>query len=327
MSEPSEHPEQRELPLRRAKGFCFLADPHFAATPPGRRFEGYLEQITAKVRFGLEYAREHELEPVILGDLFHWPRENPNSLLVHLIELLTPFRPWMLVGNHDKHQARYTPDVSLAVLVAAEAVRLIAEPGPRFRLLAPGPDGREWRALFGASPDMTDLPLRWDRGEDDVVLWGSHHNLQFPDYQDKQVPIREIPGVDLVLNGHIHRPQPSQVRGATRWVNVGSLARTQFFNWSLDRQPTVAVWRPGMEDVERVGVPYLPFREVFPDEEPPAEVPKLESNFLAGLERLARRRTREAAGLKEFLTTNLNPEQPVSRLIWELYEEIVDGEK
>ena len=51
----------------------------------------------------------------------------------------------------------------------------------------------------------------------------------------------------------------------------------------------------------------------------PAEV---RSNFLEGLARLAWKRTREGAGLGEFLRANLNPEHPETNVIWELYREV-----
>ena len=53
----------------------------------------------------------------------------------------------------------------------------------------------------------------------------------------------------------------------------------------------------------------------------PAEV---RSNFLEGLARLAWKRTREGAGLKDFLSANLNPEHPETALVWELYREVTD---
>ena len=75
-----------------------------------------------------------------------------------------------------------------------------------------------------------------------------------------------------------------------------------------------------------VEVPFLPFNEVFPDEEPPPEEsPSEESAFLTGLARLAGRRTSEGVGLKQFLEANLNPEREEYSLIWELYQEVVRG--
>ncbi len=320
---------ERTLPVIEANGLLFMADPHFAATPPGQRLEGYTGQILDKVAAGLAHCRAETLVPVILGDLFHWPRENPNSLLVALIELFRPcagsLRPWVLVGNHDKYQARYTPDVSLAVLEAAGVVTVVSECGPQFRLRAPG-----GRALVGGSPDFTPIPDAFSGEPGETVIWITHHNIGFPDYQDKPIRIRPIPGVDWVLNGHIHRPQPQQLAGTTRWVNAGGLTRMQFTHGNRERQPAALIWTPACQargELERLPLRFLPFETVFPDQELPPEPDQAapESAFVTGLERLAWRRTREGLGLRQFLEQNLARDTPEDRLLWELYEEVVNG--
>lgn len=312
------------LPRLKARGLLLIPDPHVAAMPPGQRLEGYAEQVLAKLEAALDHAAKDNLIPVVLGDLFHWPRENPNNLLVRLIEIFRPHSPYVLVGNHDKYQARFTPDVSLAVLDAAGVVRLLDEPGPAFHLDAP-----TGAALIGASPDGSPLPVDFDRPEGEEVVWLTHHNIGFPDFMDRQVKIREIVGVDWVINGHIHRPQPTETRGATKWANPGNVVRLTFSRRSKERVPAASIWLPGCQDLEKWPVPHLPFEEVFPDQEfPPEEAQSVvaESRFIEGLERLAWKRTAEGLGLKDFLAANLNPEHPESELIWELYREAVNEE-
>ena len=305
-----------------AKGLFLVADPHLADTPPGQRMPGYREQVLDKLAACLDRARELDLVPVILGDLFHWPRDNSNTLLVALIELFGPHRPFVLVGNHDKYQARLTQDVSLAVLQAAGVVRLMDEPGPQFVLTTPTGD-----ALIGASPDNAPIPIGFDRDGNTpgTVVWLTHHNLQFPEFPDRATKLKELPGIDLVVNGHIHRPQQSVVCGSTTWTNPGNLVRLTFSRRSREREPAAHAWRPGMAEPEAWVAPHLEFSQVFPDQEfPPEEQEQAgESRFISGLERLAWRRTQEGVGLKEFLQANLNPEQPETRLIWELYEEVI----
>lgn len=307
------------LPVIEARGLLCVADPHLAATSPGQRLEGYAGQILAKVRACLDRAAELELAPVFLGDMFHWPRENPNSLLVALIELLAPARPFVLVGNHDKHQARFTSDTSLAVLEAAGAVRLIAEPGPAFHLATP-----QGAVLVGGSPDGAPLPRSVEPGEAVATVWLAHHGIAFAQAAGGAIEPREIPGLDWVINGHLHRPQPTVAVGSTRWANPGNIARLTFSPATQAREPAAAVWRPGADDLERWVVPHLPFFQVFPDQPFPAEPGPEErrSLFLKGLERLAWRRTQEGLGLRQFLAANLNPEQPETALIWQLYEEV-----
>ncbi len=309
------------LPVLKGQGLLFIGDPHIAANPPGQRLEGYQDQVLAKIRACLDRAVVLSMVPVFLGDLFHWPRENPNQLLVALIELFRPHRPFVLVGNHDKYQARLTPDVSLSVLQAAGVVRALAEPGPAFVLDAEGA-----RCLVGASPDATPLPSRFPRepGGPETVLWISHHGIAFPDFLDRAQRLREIPGVDFVVNGHIHRPQPTVVVGGTTWANPGNITRLTFTRRSQARRPAAAIWTPGCADLARWEIPHLPFEAVFPDQEFPPEEAEAqgESLFIQGLERLAWRRTREGVGLKQFLSVNLNPDRPETGLIWDLYQEV-----
>lgn len=313
------------LPREQAKGLLLMADPHIADISPGHRLPGYREQILSKMRAGLDHAVETGMLPVFLGDLFHWPRDNSNELLVELIELFTPARPWVLVGNHDKYQARLTRDVSLSVLESAGAVRLMSEPGPQFVLETLSGD-----VLVGATPDGYKPPSKYERAESDpdTVVWLTHHNFKFPDYREKGGNPKELPGIDWLINGHIHRPQPLVVKGATTWANPGNMTRLTFSRRSKEREPAVMVWTPDSTELERWVVPHLSFYDVFPRREFPPEEAEAEgeSGFLKGLERLAMRRTSEGIGLKEFLSKNLDPDQPESELIWEVYEEVVNDE-
>ncbi|NMC49364.1 MAG: metallophosphoesterase [Desulfovibrio sp.] len=313
-----------ELPRLTTTGLLIIPDPHVAATPPGHRLEGYTDQVLDKISFALKLAAENDLLPVFLGDLFHWPRENPNTLLVRLIEMFRPYKPYTLVGNHDKYQARFTADTSLAVLNAAGVVELLDKPGPFLRIATP-----TGQAVLGASPDATPIPLSFDRAPGSQTVWLTHHNISFPDFKDRFQHIREISGVDWVINGHIHRPQPSVTVKGTTWANPGNITRLSFTRRSMERVPAVSVWRPGCAELEKWPLPHLPFNQVFPDTDfPPEEqnIPQTESRFLQGLERLAMRRTAEGAGLKEFLQANLNPENPETLLIWELYREVTHAQ-
>ncbi|MBU1248334.1 MAG: metallophosphoesterase [Proteobacteria bacterium] len=310
------------LPVIQAKGLFLIGDPHVADSSPGQRLPGYCEQIMGKLRACLDRAEETGMVPVILGDLFHWPRDNSNSLIVELIELFRKVRPWVLVGNHDKYQARLTTDVSMAVLVSAGVVRLMQTAGPQFELQTP-----EGSVLICATPDGSKLPSLFQRDDQspEKVIWLAHHNIRFSEFLDRAQRIKELPGVDWLINGHIHRPQPTVTTGQTTWANPGNITRLTFSRRSKEREPAAAIWTWGCEDLARWVVPHLPFYDVFPNQDfpPEQEAQDRESLFMEGLERLAWRRTQEGTGLKEFLQINLNPELPESRLIWELYQEVV----
>jgi predicted phosphodiesterase len=303
------------------EGILFIGDPHIAAAPPGFRLDDYPQTVLRKLAFCLQLAAERRSLPIILGDLFHVPRDNPNALLVALIEMFRPQLPWVLVGNHDKHEARLTRDVSLAVLDAAGVIRLLEREGPVASLKVGAKS-----VLLGASPDWTPIPRVVERAGHDFVVWVTHHDLSFPGYESGKTDLREIPGVDLVVNGHIHTPKAPQRRGQTLWCNPGSIVRISRSPISKDLHPAVTLWTPAAEALETLVIPHLPFDEVFPSlngEEDPAQALLDESMFIRGLENLALRRTTEGVGLKAFLEANLERENAVDRHIWELYEEVM----
>lgn len=319
-----------ELKTVSASGLLFIADPHLADTPPGQRLEGYLDQIMVKMKACFDYATAHNLTVVILGDLFHWPRDNSNKMLVDLIELLGSRtgneKIWSLVGNHDKYQSRFTDDVTMAVLEAAGVLNVIKDDGPQFIL-----ETDQGRVLVGGSPDGTPLPKGYERqkGGPETVIWLTHHNIQFPEFLDRAYSIKELPGIDWLVNGHIHRPQTTIKKGQTTWANPGNITRLTFTHRSMEREPAAAIWTPGCEELKKWVVPFEGFDRVFPDQELPSEdvaVEEGESDYVKGLERLAWQRTQEGMGLKQFLTDNVTTSTPEGELIWDLYEEVIGND-
>lgn len=311
----------------RANGLFLIADPHLSDTPPGQRLDGYLDQIMEKLKACLERADALEMAVVILGDLFHKPRDNSNKMLVELMRIFGAYENvWAVVGNHDKYQSRFTDDVSIAVLETAGVLRLMKEDGPQFIL-----ETDEGEVLVCASPDGTPLPKKYDRSPEDpeTVVWLTHHNIQFPEFIDRAYSIKELPGIDWLINGHIHRPQPTITKGQTTWANPGNITRLTFSHRSMVREPAAAIWTPGCEDLEKWVVPFLSFDQVFPDQELPPEVHEVEgdSKYVQGLERLAWQRTQEGMGLKQFLTDNVTRTTREGQLIWELYEEVIHGDE
>jgi hypothetical protein len=243
---------------------------------------------------------------------------------VDVIDLFRPVKPWVLVGNHDKHEARLTRDVSLAVLQAAGVIKLLAAAGPAGDVRIGGHTVR-----VGASPDWTPLPAGVDRAGADYVVWVTHHDLNFPDYDAGKMSLREIPGLDLVVNGHIHTPKPPQARGRTLWANPGGISRVSRSIYTQKMQPAASFWRPGLPAPEAIPIPHRPFEEVFQPFTPGEESRQTaldESMFIKGLENLMIRKTSEGVGLKTFLEANLQPDDPLDAMIWELYTEVMHAD-
>ena len=105
-------------------GLLMIGDPHVEGRVPGFRKDDYPRVILDKLKWCLDYATEERLLPVVLGDLFHLPRDNPNWLLSELLELLE--REIIGVyGNHDVRTNEITIDDSLNVIVTAGRMRLL----------------------------------------------------------------------------------------------------------------------------------------------------------------------------------------------------------
>src|SRR5690348_8748537 len=110
-------------PMREGYGgILCVGDPHLATRPTGFRKDEYAKAILAKLKFCVNHAREHRLLLVLLGDLFHHPRDVSNWMLVELISLFGDEPAYTVAGNHDCRENALTDDDTLSVLAAAGAV-------------------------------------------------------------------------------------------------------------------------------------------------------------------------------------------------------------
>ena len=316
------------------QGVLFIGDPHLASRNPGFRRDDYPRVLLDKLRWCLGEAREQGLLAVLLGDLFHWPRENANWLLVALMDLLAAQPVLAIPGNHDCHEDELTEHDSLMVLARAGRLTLIDRDGPWLGAVRGHPlvlGGTAWGQPLPeevAPPRYTPAPER-----EPTVVWITHHDVVFsgPEIPRYVIP-RPIPGVDLVVNGHIHCREPVLVRGETTWLNPGNIAR-------VSRDEVIRAHRPAALRLDLDGprrwrttfieVPHQPFEEVFYDEVLAAAEaePDDGSPFVRGLKELAARRTDSGAGLVYFLEKNLpGVAPPVAAAIRGLALEVLPDE-
>ncbi len=288
-------------------GLLCIGDPHLSSRAPGFRKDDYTKAILDKLTWALSYAGKNCLLPTILGDLFHWPRDNTNRLLVRLLEL---FEGTVLgiAGNHDCKENELGVDDALSVLWASGRLRLLDRTGPWCGSVG----GRT--LVVGGSAWGQPLPLAFDYTEIAVdrypplVVWLTHHDICFPGYEElgRFVP-REIPGVDIIVNGHIHRTLKDVVVGKTTWVNPGNIARVRRSDVDRARRPgllRIDIRNQAWEK-EIVEVPFLPHEEVFYEELISSDIPAEESAFVRGLAALESLKTEGGAGLRAFLDENL----------------------
>jgi predicted phosphodiesterase len=312
-------------------GLLFIGDPHVASRAPGFRKDEYPEAILQKLVWAMDYAGAHRLRPVLLGDLFDFPRDNANWLIVRLLAI---FKETLAIsGNHDCKENSLNENDTLSVLVAAGALRLLNHETPwvgvaNGRTVIVG--GTCWGEKLPKSFDpqshlaggLTDAPL---------VFWVTHHDLRFPGYEESaRMDCREISGIDLIVNGHIHRDLGRVQAGRTLWMNPGNISRIARSDASRSHVPSVLrvdVAGDGFETA-RVAIPFKPFEEVFHGEVEVDKAPADGSVFVQELAMLESVRTASGAGLRQFLDANVAQfAPPVATEIQRLAEEVLnDGD-
>lgn len=292
------------------KGLLFIGDPHLASRPPGFRKDDYPSTILEKLRWSLNYARENSLRPIFLGDLFDFPRDNANWLLVRLLPLLDD-NTLAIYGNHDCKENTLDENDTLSILVHANKIRLLDEEHPWIGAI----DGR--KILIGGTPWGQYLPKTFNRGryasDSTLVFWLAHHDLRFPGYEESaRLDCREIPGIDYLINGHIHRNLGQVQAGQTLWINPGNISRITRSEASRNHVPSVLradITASGCE-LSRIAIPHAPFDEVFHAETSGQKPEDAGSVFIRALADFESVRTASGAGLRQFLDANLGQFEP-----------------
>ncbi|MDX1948318.1 MAG: metallophosphoesterase [Pirellulaceae bacterium] len=308
-------------------GLLIIGDPHLEGRIPGFRKDDYPRVILDKLAWALDYAANNRLLPAILGDLFDKPRDNPNWMLVKLLDLLRG-EVLTLYGNHDVHyNPQLTADDSLSILVQAGRLRLVSEQSPWQGTIG----GRT--ILVGGASYRQKIPESFAPGAEAVrplVVWLTHHDVLIPGYDKGYFRPFAIPGIDLVINGHIHRRLDDVQAGQTLWVTPGNISRRARSDLTREHVPAVLRIDVGADGprLEYVTVPHRPFDEVFHEQALDAPASEFASAFVAGLAELQSRRTASGAGLMQFLQQNLGQFEPaVAREIERLATEVTsDGE-
>lgn len=293
-------------------GLLFIGDPHLEGRQPGFRMDDYPNVILEKLDWCLNYARAQALLPCILGDLFDKPRDNPNWLLVKLMNILQG-EILGLYGNHDVH---YDPELtehdSLSLLVKAGRLRLVSESEPWHGSIA----GRA--VCVGGSSYRQQIPKAYKLDESParqaapLVVWMTHHDLLIPGYDEARLKPWEIEGVDVVINGHIHRRLENVVTGKTLWLTPGNISRRSRGDAAKAHVPCALRMDVTADNysLSYVEVPHRPYDEVFHPVVLDVAVSDAGSAFVAGLAELQARRTQSGAGLMQFLEQNVSQFEP-----------------
>ena len=309
------------------RGLLTIGDPHLESRVPGFRKDDYPRVVLDKIAWCLSYAQEHSLLPVFLGDIFHLPRDNANWLLG---ELMVLFHRGVIgiYGNHDVRQNELTENDSLDILIKAGKYQILDEKYPWRGEINGQPviiGGTSWGARFPAR-------INFNSGQNTspLVFWMMHHDVKVPGYEDQgRFDPREIPGVSVVINGHIHRRLENVQTGSTLWITPGNISRRQRNDATKHHIPSVLRIDIEASDwsYQYVEIPHQLFDEVFheailPNSDTLNDEAISGSAFVAGLAEMLARKTDTAAGLMAFLKINLEQfEEAVAKEIMELAKE------
>jgi DNA repair exonuclease SbcCD nuclease subunit len=309
----------------RYLGILMIGDPHLEGRQPGFRKDNYPEVILEKLAWCLNYAKQNQLLPVVLGDLFDKPRDNPNWMIVRLMDLLDQ-EVIGLYGNHDCADPVLSHHDSLSLLISARRLRLLTTESPWMGTIA----GRT--IVIGGSSYRQPIPDRFPCDEltmngKPLVIWLTHHDLTIPGYDEGRYQPRELPGIDFVVNGHIHRRLETLVTGTTRWITPGNISRRKRGDATRDHVPSALRMDIMADDcqISYIEIPHRPFDEVFYDAVVETAGEQHASAFIAGLAELQARRTDSGAGLMQFLETNVAQFEPaVANEIMNLASEVTN---
>lgn len=229
-------------------GFLFIGDVHITSRRPGRRLDDYASACLAKLEQASSIAKERNLYPICLGDLFHRSSENDIGLLSRLMAVLRQFNEPLLVlaGSHDRAETWFTEKDAANLLADSGALNLVQDPGKVLSLSCRG----QSVDLF-ATPAGCLVPESVESEADHAIMI-THHDFDFNGMYPGAHELKEIMNCQLLVNGHMHHPTPSVMKGSTACHNPGSLTRP-----SVDlknHKPVVSVWTPAhglsLESVE-----------------------------------------------------------------------------
>lgn len=248
----------------KADGFLWIGDPHLTSYKPGRRVEDehlIISVTVDKFEQGIDIANERNLVVVILGDLFDRSKDSKALLMTLLFKALRKAKHPVLClpGNHDLLATDVTEDTALAAVEASGLLHLMHDSnavnatfifqGKRVALGATFHDDTIPKSVLG-------LPGTQDA---DTVVWVTHHDVAFDGAYPGSLDTHPIEGCALVVNGHMHRTQPSIYQEPTWWVNPGNIFRQTIAD--AKHVPAVWSWTIGQEVPDRHPLRYI--EEVF----------------------------------------------------------------
>lgn len=236
-------------------GLLFIGDLHASSKRPGRRIDDYAQACLNKLSQCARIAKERNAFPVFLGDFFHRAGENNLAFLAQMMDVCRQFEQplWVLAGDHDRAESWFTEKDAAYLLSEAGVIRLIDEVGLFDKVSIQGVEVGLWGA-----PALSTIPTELgldQRGEFNVLI--THHDFDFRGPYPGALELAQIDGCDMLVNGHMHTPTPSVVKGNTVCHNPGSVTRVAVD--LVDHKPVVSLWCPAQgASLEKIALTITP---------------------------------------------------------------------
>jgi predicted phosphodiesterase len=249
------------IEFKKYNGLLFVGDPHLSQQRTGKRNDIDLcTTILDKINQSVEIANKENLYLVFLGDLFDQSKEQNIQMLTRLTRILKKLKhpPVTAEGNHEKTQTKLSDDVALKLLQESDTLYVIEKNSLWGKFNFNGKIVYLGATPYGDKiPDEVILPAGEEPGS---IIWVTHDNLDFGNSYPGVIPLKEVKGVDMLVNGHIHQTKKSQTKGKMRAHNPGNITRQSID--TKDHIPSVWKWVPEQEfEIEPIVLKYE--KEVF----------------------------------------------------------------
>lgn len=250
-------------------GFVFIGDPHIWSHKPGRRLDtNYLQTILQKIIWISHYCNEHNLQAVFLGDLIHEANDNDLKMISQLVTTMQHFvlKPLVLVGNHDLTETQLTEGTVLHLLHSTGQIEVLMKNEPYGRFSVQNDFGQS-TVLLGGTPYGNPIPhslKKWCPFTEhhthqelkkalqvDYTVWITHDDLAFDSSYPNSIELQPFVGVDIAVNGHMHKTQKPLKKGETSWYNPGNINRLTLD--LMHQTPKIWVYYPGENSYEYGG--------------------------------------------------------------------------
>ena len=231
------------IEFKKYKGFLFVGDPHLTQKRTRKRNDIDLcTTILNKIDQAVQIELDENLYLVFLGDLFDDSGEQDIRMLTRLTRILNklPHPPVTAEGNHEKTQTKLSDEVALKLLQESKTIHVIEKNGiwAKFNFY-------DKIVYLGSTPYGDKIPQEvnlTEKQEAGSIVWLTHDNFDFGDSYPGVIPLKEIKGVDMLINGHIHQTKKSFTLGKMRAHNPGNITRQT--TDTIDHVPSVWKWIP-----------------------------------------------------------------------------------